>query len=162
MHQALRIVYVRELDTLDREVALYPNDASLWKDLPGCSNTGGNLALHLVGNLRHFVGAQLGGTGYVRHREAEFSTKGLSREAVRELIASARAEVDGALKGLSEARLSEPFPIPINAVVLSNGVALTHLLSHLAFHLGQIDYHRRAVTGDRASADVLSLAALQA
>src|SRR4051812_26911639 len=36
-------------------------------------NSFGNLVLHLSGNLNHFVGAQIGGTGYVRDREREFT-----------------------------------------------------------------------------------------
>ena len=39
------------------------------------SNSGGNLALHLIGNINHFFGANLGGTGFVRKRDLEFSNK---------------------------------------------------------------------------------------
>ncbi len=160
MRDAIRKVMMRELDTLDREVALYPDDATLWKEIPGCSNSGGNLALHLVGNLRHFVGAQLGASGYVRDRDSEFTTKGRSRVELQQLITAAKQEVGAALEGLSEARLAEPFPIAIGGASLTTDTTLTHLLSHLAFHLGQIDYHRRAVTGDRTSANVLALTSL--
>jgi hypothetical protein len=41
----------------------------------GISNSAGNLCLHLIGNLNHFIGATLGNTGYVRNREQEFSSK---------------------------------------------------------------------------------------
>ena len=66
---------LRDIETLGREVALYPDDASLWAERPGLPNTGGNLTLHLVGNVRHFIGALLGDKGYVRNREHEFGAR---------------------------------------------------------------------------------------
>ena len=160
MIHALLSLLRRDLDTLSRELALYPDDASLWKDVPGQPTSGGNLALHLVGNLRHFVGAVLGGTGYVRTRDLEFSTKGLTRAEVMAFVALAKAEVEGTLGALDPTRLTEAFPEEIRGVRLATGLVLQHLATHLAFHLGQLDYHRRAATGDRASAEPLGLAPL--
>ena len=162
MIAALRPVLRRDLDTLARELALYPDDASLWVPVPGQPTSGGNLALHLAGNLRHFIGATLGGTGYVRDRDREFSSTGLSREAVIGEVHRAAAEVDATLAGLDAARVAGPFPLPIQNITLGTEVVLLHLASHLAFHLGQVDYHRRAVTGDRTSVAPLALAPLEA
>ena len=156
----LRKLLRRDLDTLAREIALYPDDASLWTAVPGQPTHVGNLALHLVGNLRHFVGAVLGGTGYVRERDLEFSTTGRTREELAALIALAKAEVDAALASLPDARLAEPYPQDIRGERLATRLVLQHLATHLAFHLGQLDYHRRAATGDRTSADPLGLAPL--
>lgn len=156
----LRLILKRDLETLQREVALYPDDASLWKAVPGQPTAGGNLALHLVGNLRHFIGATLGATGYVRQRELEFSTVGLGRDEVVQAIAQAAAEVETTLAGLGEAALARPFPLEIQGETLPTGRVLLHLAGHLAFHLGQVDYHRRAATGDRRSAGPLALAPL--
>ncbi|HYG82853.1 MAG TPA: hypothetical protein VD861_20825, partial [Pyrinomonadaceae bacterium] len=69
----IRRIYLRDISTLRSELDLYPDDKSLWQTVPGLSNTGGTLVLHLAGNLRHFIGAQLGGTDYVRDRASEFS-----------------------------------------------------------------------------------------
>src|ERR1043165_3701151 len=97
----LQTLISRELDALTREVRHYPDDESLWKAVPGCPNTGGNLTLHLVGNLRHFIGAELGSTGYVRNRDAEFSTRGgISRDELVKLIDDARTEVKATLSAL--------------------------------------------------------------
>jgi hypothetical protein len=97
----LQTLFSRELDALAREVRLYPDDESPWKPVPGCPNTGGNLTLHLVGNLRHFIGAQLGSTGYVRNRDAEFSTRGgISRNELLTLIEAARTDVSASLSAL--------------------------------------------------------------
>ncbi len=152
-----RTFLLRDLEGLRREIALYPDDDAPWRMLPGFPNSGGNLALHLAGNLRHFVGAQLGGTGYVRTREAEFESAGLTRAALDAEIQRTVADVDRALTALDPARLDEPYPLAIGDRQVVTRLFLLHLTVHLAYHLGQIDYHRRAVTGDLAGASVISL-----
>lgn len=156
----LRRIFRRDLETLQREVALYPDDASLWRAVPGQPTAGGNLALHLVGNLRHFIGATLGASGFVRHRESEFASTGLTRAELIQALAVAQAEVDRALAALEPAHLTEPFPQEIQGERPATGLWLLHLAGHLAFHSGQLDYHRRAVTGDRTSAGPLGLGPL--
>ena len=71
----VRCLLVRELEGFRREIALFPSDDLLWRGAPGVTNAAGNLALHVAGNLQHFVGACLGKTRYVRNRDAEFSKK---------------------------------------------------------------------------------------
>lgn len=161
MIEALKRMLARDLDTLVREIRLYPEDASLWVAVPGQPTAGGNLALHLAGNLRHFIGATLGTTGYLRDREREFATAGLSREAVIQELDRTKADVQATLRALAPSRLGETFPLEIQGIHLSTEAVLLHLAAHLAFHLGQVDYHRRAVTGDRASAGPLALAPLE-
>lgn len=150
--QTFARLFDRDLAVLEREVSLYPDDAALWKEVPGQPTLGGNLALHLAGNLRHFVGGVLGGSGYIRHREAEFEQRGLSRQAVIAETRLARAEVSNALAKLDPAKLNENFPEAIRDHRLPTRMVLAHLLTHLSFHLGQLDYHRRAATEDRTSA----------
>ena len=144
---AVRAVLLRDLDALAAQIRAYPTDPDLWKPVPGIANPGGTLALHLAGNLRAFVGAELGKTGYVRDRDAEFSTRGLSRAEILARIAAARLEVDQALARLPEPALAPPFPQEVGGARLTTGQLLLHLVSHLGYHLGQVDYHRRAVTG---------------
>lgn len=153
-------IFDRDLETLVREVSLYPDDASLWKAVPGQPTLGGNLALHLVGNLRHFIGKVLDGSSFIRDRDREFSSRDLSRAALLKAIAEARADVALALAKLDPARLDLPFPEAIRGQHLSTRMVLVHLITHLAFHLGQLDYHRRAATGDPVSADPGGLAQL--
>lgn len=156
----LRRLMARELATLRREVEAYPDDACLWAAVPGLSNAGGTLALHLCGNLRHFIGAGLGQSGYVRDRETEFSTRGISRAEVVAEIDRAAADVDAALQDLDPARLREPFPLAVGGGHPQARLFLLHLLAHLAFHLGQLDGHRRAATGDSRGAGAVSAADL--
>jgi hypothetical protein len=143
----VRRVLLRDLDSLAAQVGAYPSDADLWKSAPGMANPGGTLALHLAGNLRAFVGAELGQTGYVRDRDAEFSTRGLSRPEILARITAARLDVDQALARLPDSALAQRFPQEVGGARLTTGHLLLHLVAHFAYHLGQVDYHRRAVTG---------------
>ncbi len=153
----VRRLMERELGCVEREVLAYPDDESLWKVVPGISNPGGTLALHLSGNLRHFIGAQLGASGYVRDRDAEFSARGASRAEVAAQVADARRAVHSALDSLDPARFSERFPIKVGGCTMDAGSFATHLLSHLGYHLGQLDYHRRIVTGSPKTVDAVSI-----
>ena len=130
------------------------------KVVPGLPNTGGTLVLHLVGNLRGFIGATLGASGYTRDRDAEFTTRGVPRAALVGLVQDAKREVVAALREVSNERLSARFPVAVGGRAMTTSLFLHHLLAPLGYHLGQIDYHRRASTGDSTSAHTLPLAPL--
>ncbi len=74
---ALIEIFERDLLKLKEEISLYKDENNLWVTEKQISNAAGNLTLHLIGNLNHFIGATLGHTGYVREREKEFSTKNI-------------------------------------------------------------------------------------
>ena len=151
---------LRDLAALQREVAAYPDDASLWRVAPGIANSGGTLALHLAGNLRGFIGSVLGGSEYVRDREREFTATGLSRADVTLELADAEIQVMRALTTLDLAQLDLEYPHVLAATHLRTDVFLMHLACHASYHLGQIDYHRRLITGNGATASTLSIPAL--
>lgn len=138
----------RELRAVQREVRAYPDDVSLWQEVPGLPNSGGTLALHVAGNLRHYLGARLGGSSFVRDRPSEFSTRGLARDALCALLDETIDEVRRTLRELPQARLSEAYPDVVGGFAVRTDDFVAHLASHLAYHLGQLDYHRRMVTGD--------------
>ncbi len=159
LRDAVLVMLRRDLRSLDSEIAAYPDDESLWLTPPGISNSAGNLVLHLVGNLRHFIGHLIGGTDFVRNRDAEFSTRGVSREALRGEIRTAGNEVESALQSIDLSKLVDPFQAmigqPPKQVRTSDW--LVHLATHLTYHIGQIDYHRRLLTPGAAAVDALSL-----
>ena len=152
----------RELRTLRQQIELYPDDASLCAPLTGSRNPGGNLALHLCGNLQHFLGAVLGGSNYVRDREAEFGRRDLTRSELLCEIDRTQAVVERTLRELSPVQWEAEFPVEIAGKRLSTPMFLTHLCVHLGYHLGQLDAHRRAVTGNVETPPALSPAALAA
>jgi uncharacterized damage-inducible protein DinB len=141
----IQSLLLRDLASLQKEIASYQDDASLWVTLPGTLNSGGNLALHLAGNLRHFIGALIGNSGYVRERDLEFSTKNLSRVQVNEILDACAKEVSLALSKCDDSILKTDFPAEIKGTDRTTGAVLMHLMGHLNYHLGQINYHRRIV-----------------
>jgi uncharacterized damage-inducible protein DinB len=158
----LKQLYLREIATLERELDLYPDDASVWKELPGLPNSAGNLLLHVSGSLQHFFGATLGKTGYQRNREAEFSQRNVPKSDIRQELSKARQAVLAAFKNVTEDDLGQVFPTKFADKTFSTRLTLLQFLSHLAYHLGQIDYHRRVVTGDSTSANAIAVSDLTA
>ncbi|HEX5574301.1 MAG TPA: DinB family protein [Gemmatimonadales bacterium] len=144
---AVRAIFERDLNTLRREVEAYSNDQQVWQIVPGLTNPAGTLVLHLAGNLQHYLGARLAGTGYVRNRDAEFSRRNVPRVTLLSEIEAAREAMRAGLAALSETQLAEEYPEIIAGARLVTGVYLIHLTTHLTYHLGQVDYHRRVVTG---------------
>ena len=138
---------MRDLAGFALELDASRDDASVWALPPGVNNSTGTLTLHACGNLRHFIGATLGKSGYVRDRDAEFAVRGLQRVELEMLLAVTRDEVARALDGLHSDLLPLDFPIPVGKTTLSTGRFLVHLATHLTYHLGQADMHRRVVTG---------------
>lgn len=151
---------LRELSSLRLEVEAYSDDALLWVTPPGLPNSGGTLTLHLSGNLRHYIGARLGGDGYVRDRDAEFSTRDLTRRELLEGIADAQHAIRSTFAMLTEEQLSAPYPETLRGTTLETGELLLQLAVHLGYHLGQISYHRRLVTGNSAGVGTLDPAKL--
>lgn len=136
-------LFTRDLDRLCTEIEAYKKEENLWKVSGEVSNSAGNLALHLVGNLNHFIGAKLGDTGYLREREKEFGDKNVSRDEILRSIREVEGIVITTLGSLDESNLEKDFDIPGWSEKVSTGYWLIHLTTHLNYHLGQINYHRR-------------------
>ena len=151
---------VRELEGFKRELALFPDDDSVWKTAPGITNSCGNLALHLAGNLQYFIGTVLGGTGYVRNRELEFGQKSGTRAAIYAELDATIAVVRRVLPAVSDERLNQDFAEVVMGSKFRTGTFLVHLCAHAGFHLGQASYLRRVVTGDATSSGPIPLGPL--
>ena len=156
----MKILLVRELDGFRRELELFPDDESMWRTVPGVTNSAANLALHVAGGLQYLVGSVLGGGRYVRDRDAEFNRRSGSRAELQAEIDRAMAVVRGVVPTLSDRTIAAPFPEPVLGVTFRTGTFLMHLCAHAGFHLGQAGYVRRALTGDNRSSGPLPLAAL--
>ena len=139
----LRQLFNRDLNKLKTEISAYQHEPALWKIDASIANSAGNLCLHLVGNLNTFIGLHLGQSGYVRDREAEFSLKNVPRTELLEKIEDTIGIVDKTLAALTSARLEQEYPIEVFDARQTNGFMLIHLATHLTYHLGQINYHRR-------------------
>ena len=138
-------LFEKELDKLKEELAAYEQDELVWKTSEGISNSGGNLCLHLTGNLQHFIGATLGDTGFIRNREAEFKLKNIPRQKLLEEVDNAKQVVTDTLEQLSKKELESEYPLQVFGEPLTTQFFLVYLLKHLSYHIGQINYHRRLV-----------------
>jgi len=156
----LHRIFLRDLAALRRELEAYERETDIWTCPQGIANSAGTLALHLAGNVQHFIGTQLGGTGYVRDRDAEFGDRHVPRTTLIAHVEQATQALDDTLRTLPEARLAEPYPLEVGGVRLPTGLFLLHLVAHFAYHLGQIDYHRRIVTGAGEAVGAQSVPAL--
>lgn len=156
----VQTLLLRDLAAVRRTVEAYPDDASVWAVRSGLPNAGGTIVLHLAGNLRHFVGRVLGGSTFQRDRPAEFARRDVSREDLLAELAATEVAIRETLATLPEESLAKPFPETVAGSVLSTGAMLAHLATHLAYHLGQLDYHRRVVTGDSQSVGAMMPGAL--
>ena len=136
-------IFNRDLTKLKTEIELYENEANLWLVEKSIANSAGNLCLHLTGNLRAFIGAQLGNSGYVRHRELEFSSKDIPKAELIRQIEETIMVVCQTLNKLTEEDLNREYPIVVFAEKMTTGYFLVHLATHLGYHLGQVNYHRR-------------------
>lgn len=133
----------RDLDKLKDEISLYNNESDLWLIKNEIKNSAGNLCLHLLGNLNHFIGAVLGNTGYVRNRDFEFSAKNILRKDLINQIEETSQIVKDILSKLSDEDLKKDFPVKFNDNVLTTQQMLLNIVTHFNYHLGQINYHRR-------------------
>lgn len=139
----LKSLFLRDLIKLKDEILAYKSEQAIWKTADGISNSAGNLCLHLVGNLNHFIGATLGETGYIRNRPIEFSTKDVPRNELVNMVDDTIQMVENTLDKITDERLKEDFPILVFENKTSTEYFLVHLTTHLAYHVGQINYLRR-------------------
>lgn len=147
MLTVLRTLFDRDLGRLRQELEAYRHLEAIWATAPGIANSAGNLCLHLVGNLNTYIGARLGGTAYVRHRELEFSRQDVPMSELVAGIEATRAVVDATLARLPAAQLAADYPALVWEHKTSTAYLLTHLATHLGYHLGQVNYHRRLLDG---------------
>lgn len=140
---SLKLIFERDLNNLSKELDAYTNEEELWILTGDINNTAGNLILHLCGNLQHFIGAVLGNSGFIRKRDEEFGLKGVSKAELNSQIDLTKKAVNDALEQLKGEDLNKPFPINVFGHEMTTDFFLIHLVTHLSYHLGQVNYHRR-------------------
>ena len=141
--QSLKTLFRRELEKLKKEIELYQDESKLWIIENAIANSGGNLCLHLIGNLNTYIGKELGDTGYIRNRDLEFAQKDIPRDELLRKIDQTILVVEKVLDTITDQQLEKEYPVIVFAEKMSTGFFLIHLIAHLTYHLGQINYHRR-------------------
>jgi hypothetical protein len=139
----LKTIFTRDLEKLKLEIEAYKDEAAIWHIEKSVANSAGNLCLHLVGNLNTYIGAQFGNTGYVRNRPLEFSLKNIPRAELLQKIDETIVAVNHGLDMITGEDLTAEYPMQVFDNKTSTEYFLVHLASHLGYHLGQVNYHRR-------------------
>jgi len=152
----LAALFARDLTRLIQELNAFPDTASIWKTAPGVTNAAGTLALHLEGNLREYIGRQLGQIAFKRDRPLEFSARGVERDELIARLEAVKTQIPPVIAALSDAQLDAIYPENVIGKPITTRQFLIHLEGHLNYHLGQVDYLRRIATGKGA----INLAAL--
>ena len=143
--ESLLTLFNRDLAKLKTEISLYRNEANIWRIEKDIANSAGNLCLHLVGNLNTYIGAVIGNTNYIRNRDLEFSLKDIPQTELVRKIEATIIVVNETLNTVTDKTLEEEYPMLVFEQKTSTGYFLIHLTTHLAYHLGQINYHRRLI-----------------
>lgn len=146
--ETLKILFNRDLTKLKQEIELYQNETKLWAIEKGITNSAGNLCLHLIGNLNSYIGSELGKTNYIRNRPLEFSLKNVPRVELLDKIEDTIVIVNKTLHSVTAEMLQQEYPILVFESKTSTEFFLIHLSTHLAYHLGQINYHRRLLDSE--------------
>jgi hypothetical protein len=141
--QSISKLYDRDLRKLESEINLFETEESLWIIGGEIKNPAGNLALHLCGNLRYYIGHVLGNSGYVRDRDNEFAARNIPKAELVDGIQDTRQQVAKALSVLSSEVLGKEYPVQVFDYSMTTLYFLIHLHGHLNYHLGQINYVRR-------------------
>lgn len=146
--ETLKILFNRDLKRLKNEIEQYNNEVDIWKIKGQIKNSAGNLCLHLVGNLNTYIGKELGRTDYIRNRELEFSSRNVPRQELIKKVESTVEMINQTLDNFDEHLLETEYPILVFDNKTSIGYLLVHLATHLTYHLGQINYHRRLIESE--------------
>ena len=141
--ETLKSLFNRDLNKLKVEIESYQNENQIWEIDKNISNSAGNLCLHLIGNINTYIGAEIGKTAYIRNRPLEFSLKNIPKSELITKIEDTIIVVNNALDTLTEDDLEAIYPQIVFEKEMTTGFFLVHLSTHLAYHLGQINYHRR-------------------
>ena len=141
--ETLKILFSRDLNKLKKEIESYQNENAIWAIDKKIANSAGNLCLHLAGNLNTYIGAHLGNTGYIRNRDLEFSLQDIPKSELIRKIEATLVVVETTLGKLTNEQLAAEYPAMVFEHKTSTLYFLIHLSTHLSYHLGQINYHRR-------------------
>lgn len=143
MRDSFGKLFERELSKLKSEIEAYSNEENLWLVSGEIINSGGNLVCHLIGNLNHYIGALLGQTGYVRDRPLEFSIKDVPRAKLLAELEKLNPMIQHVLANMPDTIWKEEYPEEVLGYPMSYEYFFIHLIGHLNYHLGQLNYHRR-------------------
>ena len=134
--------YFRMVQHRVHELTADLSTEQLWAKPYPYGNSIGNLILHLTGNLNYYIGAQMGGTGYERHRHLEFTDSGKPKD---DLLAAFDQAIETTVSTVA-AQTEQDWSAPYSAERTHCKDRFTMVLNcagHAYHHVGQIVYLQR-------------------
>ena len=123
-----------------------PDEQVWWRPQPAL-NSIGNLVLHLVGNLRQWIVAGLGGATDARDRPAEFAERGpIPKDQLLRSLEAAVSEATGVLTRLSARQLLETRRI--QGFDVTGLTAIFDSVPHFRGHTQEIVHMTRVQRGE--------------
>jgi len=129
------------------ELADTLTDEQFWTKPFSFGNSFGHLVLHLTGNLKYYIGAEIAGTGYVRDRDREFAEAGRpTKDEVMMRFDEAIAMVARTARAQSESDWSVGYTAMREVDAGNRFNIFLRCASHLHHHLGQMTYLQTELT----------------
>jgi uncharacterized damage-inducible protein DinB len=120
----------------------------IWQRPFPYGNSIGNLILHLTGNLNYYIGTQIAGTGYIRHRDLEFTDGGKPKDELLRDFDEAIAIAVRTVLAQSDPDWSTPY----DAERADGSTRFEQILAcagHAYHHVGQILYLQKELLRER-------------
>ncbi len=120
------------------------SDDQFWHNPFSYGNSVGHLILHLTGNLSYYIGSQIAGTRYVRHRDLEFSeSRKPPKVEVLGKFDETIAMVIATIETQNETDWAAPYSAEREPDAKNRFTLFLRCASHLYHHAGQIIYLSR-------------------
>lgn len=135
--------YYEEVRDRVHELVAPLSTEQLWHNPYSYGNSIGHLLLHITGNLSHYVGARIAGTGYVRNRPLEF-TDG-SRRPKEDVLAAFDRAIDMVVATIRKQSAEDwvaPYSDPTTPDRNRFSV-IQRMAAHAYHHVGQMIYLSR-------------------
>lgn len=117
------------------------SDGQIWSRPYPYGNSVGHLLCHLTGNLSYYIGAQIANTGYVRHRELEFTgEKHKPKDELLKAFDDAMVIVQDTIARQSPADWTHSYTAKGLEDAGDRFTAFLRCAAHIDHHLGQITY----------------------
>ena len=141
--------YFRMVQTQIQKLVAPLSSDQLWRKPYSYGNSIGNLVLHLTGNLNYYIGAQIAGTGYIRHRDEEFTHGGKSKADLMRDFDVATEMVLSTIARQTDADWVSPYSAVNEPESENRFTAVFRCAGHAYHHVRQIIYLQRELLKDQ-------------
>jgi uncharacterized damage-inducible protein DinB len=123
-----------------------------WQKPFSFGNSFGHLVLHLTGNLNYYIGAEIGGTGYIRDRDREFAEpKRIPKAEAMKAFRDAIAMVTRTAQAQSPEDWTKRYTAVREETAGNRFNIFLRCATHLHHHAGQMNYLCFELAGEKTT-----------